>query len=101
MKKYLIALTTLALSTQAFARIPSVVAKVAAAAKISDTRTVVKEIENTEGNPCLPEGKSYIVDIQVKQAAFDYENSKVVYEWETVKSINVEKNGRVMEVCAE
>lgn len=77
------------------------VEKAAANMKANDTRTVVKEVENTDGNPCLPEGKSHQVDLQVKQAAYDHMTNKVVYTWQTVKTISVDQSGRVMEVCAE
>lgn len=75
------------------------VEKVATKMKANDTRTIVKEVENTDGNPCMPEGKSYQVDLQVKQAAYDHMKNKVVYSWETVKTIVVDKSGSVMEVC--
>lgn len=77
------------------------VEKAAAKMKSADTRTIIKEVENTDGNPCMPEGKSFQVDLQVKQARFDYEKMKVVYTWETAKTIGVDKAGRIMEVCAE
>lgn len=101
MKKYMIGFLGLILSTQTLAHVPSAIAKIAANKKITDTRSIVKEVENTDGNPCMPEGKSYVVEIQVKQAAFNYETSKVVYSWETVKTIGVDKHGNEMEVCAE
>lgn len=77
------------------------VEKIAAAMKANDTRTIIKEVENTDGNPCMPAGKSYEVDLQVKQASYDYMNNEVVYSWETVKTIGVSQSGRIMEVCAE
>lgn len=77
------------------------VERAAAEMKESDTRTVIKDVENKDGNPCLPEGKSYQVELQVKQAAYDRLNNRVVYSWETVKTINVDKLGSVSEVCAE
>ncbi len=68
----------------------------------SDVRTVVREVENTDGNPCMPEGKSFQVDMQVKTAlAFDMEKMETVYEWVTVKTIGVDLDGSVMEICAE
>ncbi len=54
-----------------------------------------------EGNPCLPEGKSYQIELQVKQASYDHEKNKIVYSWETVKTIGVDNDGNMMEVCAE
>lgn len=77
------------------------VEKAAAKMKSGDTRTIIKEVENTDGNPCMPEGKSFQVELQVKQASFDHEKMKVVYTWETAKTIGVDKAGRIMEVCAE
>ncbi len=68
----------------------------------SDVRTVVRDVENTDGNPCMPEGKSFQVDLQVKMAlAFNPEKSQIVYEWVTVKTIGVDLDGSVMEICAE
>ena len=77
------------------------VEKAAAKMKSSDTRTIIKTVENTDGNPCMPEGKSFQVELQVKQASFDREKMKVVYTWETAKTIGVDKAGQIMEVCAE
>ena len=99
MKKTILVLATL-ISTSAFAG-NLAVDKAAAKMKARDTRTVVKEVENTDGNPCMPEGKSFQVELQVKQASFDREKMKVVYTWETAKTIGVDKAGSIMEVCAE
>ncbi len=75
--------------------------RAAAKMKSGDTRTVITEVENKDGNPCMPEGKSSQVELQVKQASFDREKMTVVYSWQTVKTISVDNAGRVMEVCAE
>ena len=101
MKKTILSLVVILASVTASAHIPSVVKKVAADTKLTDTRTIVKEVTNDDGNPCMPEGKSYIVEVQVKQAVFNQETSKVVYSWETAKTISVDQAGRVSEVCAE
>jgi hypothetical protein len=100
MKKTIIAAIALLVSVNALAG-NSTVEKVAAKLKANDTRTIIKQVENTDDNPCMPEGKSYQVELQVKQAAYDHLKNKVVYSWETVKSIGVDRSGRVMEVCAE
>lgn len=102
MKKILI-LATLAISANVLAApaVPAAVTKAANSLKAQSVRTVIKKIINREGNPCLPEGTSYNVELQVKQASFNRETSKVVYKWETAKTINVEKSGLTMEVCAE
>lgn len=99
MKKvlFLIALTSMSMNV-AFA---GPVSNAAAKMKLNDTRTVTKKINNTEGDPCFPEGISYNIELQVKKASFDRLKSKVVYAWETVKSINVSPSGEVSEVCAE
>ncbi len=99
MKKTIFLIATL-LSTGAMAT-NMAVKKAAAKIKASDTRTVVTEVENTKGSPCLPEGKSFQVDLQVKRASFDREQMTTVYKWETVKTVGVDKVGRVTEVCAE
>ncbi|WP_413581758.1 hypothetical protein [Bdellovibrio sp. HCB288] len=69
--------------------------------KNEDTRTIIKVVENNHGSPCLPEGKSYIVELQVKYADYDRLNNKMIYTWRTAKSINVDLYGSVMEVCGE
>ncbi|WP_413574572.1 hypothetical protein ACLVWU_10115 [Bdellovibrio sp. HCB290] len=100
MKNITMTVVALFVSVNAFAG-NLAVEKVADKMKANDTRTIITEVENTDGNPCQPEGKSYLVELQVKQAAFDREKRKVVYSWETVKTIGVDNDGRVMEVCAE
>ncbi len=81
---------------------PNVVAKAALEMQTKDVRTVVREVENTDGNPCMPEGKSFQVDLEVKTAAgYDHEKGEIVYNWEVVKTIGVDNEGLVMEVCAE
>ena len=69
--------------------------------KKEDIRTLVKQVENKEGNPCLPEGKSLIVELQVKQAYFDRVKKQVLYSWQTVKTIGFDKDGHIQQVCAE
>ena len=100
MKKAFIAIATILLGGSAFAG-NLMVQKAASKLKANDTRTIIKQVENTDGNPCMPEGKSYQVELQVKQASYNHEKNKVVYSWETVKVIGVDMDGRVMEVCAE
>lgn len=100
MKKIVPVIATILMSTSAFAG-NLAVEKAASKLKANDTRTIIKQVENTDGNPCMPEGKSYQVELQVKQAAYDHEKNKVVYSWETAKTIGVDTAGRVMEVCAE
>ncbi len=110
MKNSLVFVLALGLSTFATATVlaakvknatPAIVQEVAAKMAKTDVRAVIKEVENTDENPCMPSGKSFQVEIQVKQAAYDHEKSKVVYSWESVKTVGVDRNGRVMEVCAE
>jgi hypothetical protein len=100
MKKTILITVALFASAGAFAS-NLAVDKAAAKMKANDTRTVVTEVENKDGNPCMPEGKSYQVELQVKQASYNPEKNKTVYSWETVKTIGVDKDGKVMEVCAE
>jgi hypothetical protein len=89
------------ISAQAFASVPNKVTEAAEALTLSSVKTVITKVTNTEGNPCIPEGDSYDVELQVKQANYDREKRKKVYKWETVKVINVSTDGSVMEVCAE
>lgn len=77
------------------------VKKAALNLKVNDTRTIVKEVENTDGNPCMFEGKSHQIELQVKQVSYDRIKNEAIYSWETVKTIVVDKAGEVMEVCAE
>ena len=100
MKKNVLIIVALLTSASAFAS-NLAVDKTAAKMKANDTRTVITEVENKDGNPCMPEGKSYQVELQVKQASYNPETNKMVYSWETAKTIGVDKNGKVMEVCAE
>lgn len=101
MKKILI-LAVLAISANVMAApVPAAVTKAANALKAQSVRTVIKKVVNREGNPCIPEGTSYNVELQVKQASYNPMTNKVVYKWETAKTINVEKNGATSEVCAE
>ena len=99
MKKYIFVLVSFA-SLNLFAS-NLAVEKVAAEMKSNDVRTITKEIQNTDGNPCQFEGKSFQVELQVKQADFDHLKMKTVYTWQTVKTINVDKEGHSIEVCAE
>ena len=98
MKKLFIVLL---ISTSALAGTPSKVLKAAKEMKTGDVRTVVTQVENTDGNPCMPAGKSYNIDMQVKMAAFDQQTHDVVYHWETVKTINSTADGLISEVCGE
>lgn len=78
------------------------VEKTAEKMRTEDVKTVITEVENTDHNPCLPEGKSHQIDLQVKKAsAYDLEKNEVVYVWESVKTINVSADGTIMEVCSE
>jgi hypothetical protein len=99
--KKIIALLALSITSSSFAAPPSAVIAAAKAMKSASVRTVTTKVNNTDGNPCIPEGVSYNVELQVKQAAFNRETNKVVYTWETAKTINVSKSGEVSEVCAE
>ena len=88
------------LSSSAFAG-SSVAKRAAAKMQKNDVRTVTTIVDNVEGSPCIPEGKSYQIDLQVKQASYNRMTSQVEYTWETVKTISVGLQGEVSEVCAE
>jgi hypothetical protein len=103
--KAIILSMALLFSVSSFARVPekpapAVVAKAAEALK-KEIRTITRSVMNKDGNPCMPQGKSWNVDLQVKHSDFDRENNKWVVSWETVKTINVSKEGDVMESCQE
>lgn len=69
-----------------------------------DVRTTMKSIMNTDGNPCLSEGKSWEVEVQVRKTvrALDAnENLTTKDEWETIKTVVIDRDGGVMEVCLE
>jgi hypothetical protein len=80
---------------------PKVVSDEAAKIKEKDVKTVTTQVNNSDGNPCLPEGLSYNVELKVKKATWNGIKSKTVYHWETVKEINVSLQGEVMEACGE
>ncbi len=88
-------------TASSYAGVPAVVKNAAKAMKTSDVRSVVTAVNNQEGNPCIPEGVSYNIDLQVKTAAYNRETQKIVYTWETVKTINSDAAGHISEVCAE
>jgi hypothetical protein len=83
------------------AEIPEIVKAQAALMQQQDVRTVIKAVQNTDGNPCMEEGESYEVTLQYRTRFWDPIKSKVRSKWETAKSVNVSKTGDVMEVCAE
>lgn len=99
-----LAVTTFVLATLlaqvAFAQ-PTVVTKAIDHIRKNNVRTTVKLIQNDENNPCIPLGKSYQVDIQVKRVFYDAVNKRSIARWETVSTLNVSRNGEIMEVCAE
>jgi len=69
----------------------------------SDTiRLELKAVKGEVGDPCMPAGKSYNVEIQVRnQVLGDIGDQGAQYVWETVKTLNIDKDGRVMELCQE
>lgn len=84
------------------AHIPAKVQKAAAEIKANDVRTVITTVDNKDGeNPCLSEGISYIIDVQVKHAYWNGLENKVEYRWESAKTVVSEANGQTGEVCAE
>ena len=99
--KMILFFAALSLSASSFAATPAAVTKAANEHKAQSVRTVIKKVNNREGNPCMPEGIYYIVELQVKQASYNPMTSKVIYKWETAKTIHVEKDGLTSEVCAE
>lgn len=103
MKKMFIGMAVLAtlVQAQAFADVPESVTAAAQAMQSDSIRTVIVPFNNTEANPCVPEGESYNVELQVKQASIDPTTKQVVYTWETVKIINVSQTGEIVEACAE
>lgn len=101
----LVAMTLLSASAQALTKKPTPMqfAEYAAAAMINgDVRTIIREVENTDDNPCMPKGKSFQVDLEVKKAFFNREKLEMEYEWQVVKTIGVDgQDGSIIEVCAE
>lgn len=88
--------------TASAAHIPSKVQQVAADIKANEVRTVITPVDNKNGeNPCLSEGISYLIDVQVKKAYWNGLKNKVEYKWETAKTVVSEANGQKGEVCAE
>ena len=99
--KNLTAIAALFLSVSSFASTPAVVKAVAKQMKADSVKTVITEVQNSAGNPCVPAGLSYNVELMVKTAQFDRMAGKTVYKWESAKLINVSKDGDITEVCAE
>ncbi len=99
--KNLIQVTLLLLNTSAFAGTPAAVIKAAKELKSKSVRTITHTVNNTDGNPCLPEGISYNIELQVKLATYNGETMGVDYRWETVKLINASQEGSISEVCGE
>lgn len=101
MKKLILFFLTVTVSNIVFAS-NLTVEKAIASMQEKDVRTITKEVENKDENPCLPEGKSFQVELQIKSVVkFDYKKMKIIYFWKTVKTINVDKNGHIMEICIE
>src|SRR3989344_4213551 len=101
MKKVILTIALL-FSVSSFAKVPEAPApqavyKAAAKMKKNDVRTIVKSVMNV----CGGEGKSWNAELQVKQPSYNRLTNKMSYTWETVKTINVDRDGGVMEVCAE
>lgn len=70
--------------------------------KQTHVRVVTKEINLIKELPCLPVGKSYDAQIQVRRAiAVDRRNSELIYEWNTIKTVNVGLDGKITEACME
>ena len=84
-------------STTAFAAIPAKVTKAAAQLKSDSVRTRITPVKNPTG-PC---DSDYMMTIEVRQAGYDQLKGEVVYTWEKVKQAGIDKDGNIMEVCAE
>jgi hypothetical protein len=65
----------------------------------NDIQTVVVEDENPNG-PCLPDGASYMVNLQYRQIYWDNILERNVYRWITIKTVNVNrKTGEIIQIC--
>ncbi|HLE12244.1 MAG: hypothetical protein A2504_13925 [Bdellovibrionales bacterium RIFOXYD12_FULL_39_22] len=110
MKKLLLVILVIAISAaNIFAKdifaaknTPAAVIESAKTLKFDDTRITVKKVRNLDGNPCMPAGESYDASLQVREAQYYHpEKNKTIYKWKVVKTVNIDKEGRVMEVCGE
>lgn len=100
MKKTLVLIAMTLMTTSAFALSPAA-KKTISNLKNSQIRTVVsKATTAAEATPCEAEG-SVQVKIQVKEPQYNRLTNTMDYFWKTVKTISVDKDGGVMEVCAE
>lgn len=100
--KKLMGLMVVAAWTSAGHAAPAVVEDVAERLKLQDVKKVITEVYNTDGNPCLPEGLSYQMEIQVKTVVgYEPDLEEIIYKWQTVKMVNIDKDGNVMEICRE
>lgn len=80
---------------------PMAIKQAAERLKKSDIRAIITEVENNIKNPCLPPGKSYQIELQVKEATWNPIKSKVDYFWKTTKKVNSNQAGKIQEVCVE
>jgi hypothetical protein len=98
--KFALALLVTVLSTNVFAndKIAKAAAAIGAQMKTHDVRTIVTEEVNPPGS-CLPDGKSYFVDLQVRQVKWDDIAEKKVYTWVTVKRMNVTQSAQTTDLC--
>lgn len=101
MKKALVLVATTLMATSAFAMTPAM-KKTIDNVKSEFVRTKVSApITAAEANPCEAEG-SVQVAIQIKERTYNrLTNNMNAVTWKTVKTISVDKDGIVMEECAE
>lgn len=101
MKKIALIVLAIALPLAGFAAGTKAAKQTAAEFLAESTRTKITAVYNKDGNPCMDEGKSYKVEIQVRKGFWNGVKQKVVYTWETVNEVLVSKDGSLMEVCGE
>jgi len=92
-------LIALFVSFNVSAAIPEIVLAKAEELKQTQIRNEITAVENTDGNPCLPEGTSYNVETLIQKSSIH--GGEVVSKWESVKSVNISATGEVMEICME
>ncbi len=83
-------------STFAHALVPQKVVAAAAKMKTNQVRTVV--VETHENNAC---DAGYNIEVQVNLAERVGEDGQIAHHWQTVKVVNANSDGQIMEICEE
>lgn len=82
--------------------VPAKVQSIAQKMKQNDVRTIAKQVKGTgDGNPCEPSGTYWEVTVEVKKQVMSDPSGPAKYIWEKVRTVSVDDDGGVMEICQE